>query len=359
MQQVFNFKVNQPIKKFYPHAKALYVDKEVIYVAKGYKIYAYNRENGNETFDGQLIDSKYGFLSRISRMLNRLLRIEPSTMLLLKNGSRLVSAKKALFVAEKNSQKYLKIFEIPRGNKPLNIALNPENGHLYFGEYILNGRFSDTVRSEVRIYKSEDYGLNWKTCYTFPQNTIRHVHGIFYDKFTNKMWVTTGDQDHESMIAYSDDGFKTLNVFKQGKQRYRAVTLLFYEDCIVYGTDTEHEKNYIYRIERETGEESCLQSLQGSALMAAQDAYGNSAISTAVEPSQVNHHAYAHIWFSRDGINWKDIYKARKDSWSAKYFQYGRITFPQNALQESRIIFSGHALNKIDNKVVLLSNDLN
>lgn len=353
MQKIFNSKVNQSIKKLYPNAKALYVDKEIIYVAKGYKIYAHNTENGNKILDGQLIDSKYGFVSRVSRMLNRLLRIEPSTMLLLKNGSRLVSAKKALFVAEKNSQKYLKTFEIPRGNKPLTLALNPKSGHLYFGEYILNGRFPDTERSEVHIYTSEDHGLNWKICYTFPQNTIRHVHGIFYDKFTNKMWVTTGDQDHESMIAHSDDGFKTLNVFKQGKQRYRAVTLLFYQDYIVYGTDTEHEKNYIYAIHRETGEETCLESLQGSALMATQNALGNAALSTAVEPSEVNQEPYAHVWFSHDGLTWKNVYTVKKDVWSARYFQYGRITFPQNALDNNQMVFSGHALKNIDNKVVV------
>jgi hypothetical protein len=355
MQKVFNFKVKQTIKKVYPNVKALYVDQGVIYVAKGYKIYTYNRESGNIAFDGKLIDSKYTLLSAISRMLNRLLRIEPSTMLLLKNGSRLVSAKKALFVAEKNSQQYIKVFDIPRGNKPLNIALNPNDGHLYFGEYILNGRFSDTQRSEVHIYKSEDSGLNWYPCYTFPKNTIRHIHGVFYDKFTQKMWVTTGDRDSESIIANSDDGFKTLNVFKQGKQRYRAVTLLFYEDYIVYGTDTEHEKNHIYAIHRETGEERCLQALEGSTLMATQNTLGQAALSTAVEPSEVNQEPYAHVWFSDDGFKWQDIYHVKKDAWSARYFQYGRITFPQNALQKNQIVFSGHALQKIDNKMLILN----
>ena len=335
------------------NSKALYIDKNTLYIAKGYKIYRVNQENKEWILDGKIIDPKYSLLSRLSRLLNRLLRIEPSNMLILKNGSRLVSAKKGIFLALKESQKYLKIFHIPRGNKPLNICLTP-NGHLYLGEYILNGRFADTERSEVHIYQSVDNGQTWHICYTFPKNTIRHIHGIFYDKYTKRLWVTTGDRDDECLIAYTEDGFKSINIWKQGKQKYRAVTLLFYKEHIIYGTDTEHEENYIHSIDRESSKETCLQKLQGSVLMATQNYNtSHSAISTAVEPSTINHHAYAHIWFTQDGIHWQDIYSAQKDKWSAKYFQYGRITFPQNALQNNSITFSGHALKEIDNKVTI------
>ena len=342
------------MKNIYSNVKALYINKDTIYFAKGYKIYQSNKNNKKLVFDGKLIDPKYTFISNFSRMLNRLLRIEPSSMLLLKNGSRLISAKKGLFLAKRGSKEYLKIFSIPRGNKPLNISLNPTTGHLYFGEYILNGRFSDNKRSEVHIYKSEDDGQHWKICYTFPKNTIRHIHGIFYDKYTDQMWITTGDRNSECLIASTSDGFKSLNILKQGEQKYRAVTLLFYKDVIVYGTDTEHETNHIYSICRENAEERCLQTLQGSVLTAIQDSNSRAAMSTAVEPSKVNNHPYSHIWFSHDGIDWKDVYSEKKDFWSAKYFQYGRITFPQNAIQNDTITFSGHALQGFDNKTTTL-----
>jgi len=335
------------------NSKALYIDRDFIYIAKGYNIYKVNQKNKKWILDGKIIDSKYSLLSKLNRLLNRLLRIEPSNMLILKNGSRVVSAKKGIFIALKDSQKYLKTFHLPRGNKPLNICLSP-NGYLYFGEYILNGRFSDTERNEVHIYKSVDNGETWSICYTFPKNTIRHIHGIFYDKYTEKLWITTGDKDEECLIANTDDEFQSINIVKHGKQKYRAVTLLFYKDYIVYGTDTEHEENYICSINRKTSREIRLRKLQGSVLMATQNYdTDTSAISTAVEPSLVNNHAYAHVWFSKDGINWQDIYSEKKDKWSAKYFQYGRITFPENALRNSSIIFSGHALEGIDNRVII------
>ena len=335
-----------------PNAKALYIDENSIYLSKGYRVYKADKNLRNLIFDGKIVDSKYSFLSHFSRLLNRLLRIEPSSMLILENGDRVVSAKKGIFVAKKDSKKYLKTFSMLRGNKPLNICLHP-NGNLYFGEYILNGRYADTERSEVHIYKSEDNGQTWSVCYTFPKNTIRHVHGIFYDKYTEKLWVTTGDRDGECIIANTDDDFKSLNIVKQGVQKYRAVSLLFYKEHIIYGTDTEHEKNYIYSIDRETNKETPLVELQGSVLMATQNQNTKEAtVSTAVEPSVVNHHPYAHIWFSKDGLEWRDIYSAKKDRWSAKYFQYGRITFPQNAIQNGTITFSGHALENIDNSII-------
>jgi len=343
----------QIMEKIIPSAKALYIDKNTLYIARGYSIYKSSDNTEHWTLDGRIEDFKYAFLGRFSRLLNRLLRIEVSNMLVLDDGTRILSAKKGIFVAKPGSQKYIKTFDIIRGNKPMNICLD-NDGSLYFGEYFLNGKFVDTQREEVHIYRSEDRGQSWKICYTFPKNTVRHIHGIFYDSYTNRLWVTTGDRDNECMIAYTSDKFKSLEIVKTGSQKYRAVTLLFYNDYIIYGTDTEHEKNYIYSFLRDSDDDDCLQELQGSVLTATQS--GNmAALSTAVEPSKVNNYAYVHIWLSENGLEWKDIYSAKKDKWSYKYFQYGRITFPQYAIRKNKLFFNGHALENIDNKTILYS----
>jgi hypothetical protein len=332
-------------------AKALFIDNNTIYIARGYAIYRSDDNGKIWILDGKIKDKKNAFLSLFSRLVNRALRLEISSMLILNDGSRVVSAKKGIFVAVKGSSEYLKKFDIIRGNKPMNICQH-RDGTLYFGEYFLNGKYIDNARKEVNIYKSSNNGQSWDICYTFPKDTIRHIHGIFYDKYSDSIWVTTGDRDNESIIANTMDNFKTLNIIKSGAQKYRAVTLLFYKNYIVYGTDTEHETNYIYCFERHNLKEECLQELQGSVLMATQ--VGDRAImSTAVEPSLINNHTNTHIWFSLDGLHWEDIYSAKKDKYSFKYFQYGRITFPKNAILKNKIIFSGHALNKIDNKILI------
>jgi len=340
------------MEKIIAEGKALYREGEALYIARGYTIYKSTNNGEQWEIDGKIEDRKYTLLSRFSRLLNRLLRIEVSSMVILDDGTRVLSAKKGIFVARPGSKRYLKTFHISRGNKPMNIALDGE-GHLYFGEYFLNGRFWEKEREEVHIYRSEDNGRSWSSCYTFPKNVIRHIHGIFYDPFTDRLWVTTGDRDSECMIASTTDGFKTLEILKSGSQRYRAVTLLFYKDHIIYGTDTEHETNYIYSIDRKSGDEHRLSALPGSVLMATQNGE-DAVLSTAVEPSEVNSDPYASVWYSKDGLEWEEIYRARKDQYSMRYFQYGRITFPHAAVSKNDIIFSGHALEEIDNKVELL-----
>ena len=340
------------IKKIIPKYNVLNIQNAVIYAAKGYKIYKSLDEGESWELDGKVKDSKYAFWANINRLLARLLRIEVSDLIVLENGSRVVTARKGIFVAKPNSKEYKQTFFVTRGTRPLNICIDKDNS-LYFGEYLRNGPFVQEEREEVHIYKSKNYGQNWEVCYTFPKNTVRHIHGIFYDKFTNKMWFATGDKGDECIIGNTEDGFNTINIVKQGKQKYRAVQLLFFKDFIVYGTDTEHEKNYIYRFDREGNKEYSIQEIQGSVLAATQ--IGEYAcISTTVEPSEINDEPYAHLWFSRNGIDWHDIYKVKKDIFSLKYFQYGKILFPHNAMINKQIVFTGHALEKFDNKTVIM-----
>ncbi len=340
------------IQKIIPKYRILYIKDNIMYAAKGYRIYHSNDEGENWILDGKVIDRKYSLIGSI-RLLARLLRVEVSGMLILEDGSRVIIAKKGIFVAKSNSKEYIRTFSIPRGSKPMNICKDSD-GNLYFGEYILNGPFLEDEREEVHVYKSEDNACTWNICYTFPKNTIRHIHGVFYDKFTDKIWFTSGDRGNECIIGNTDDGFKTINIVKQGGQKYRAVKLFFYQDFIVYGTDTQIEQNYIYCFSRKNGEEECIQEVQGSVISGVQ--VGSQAcISTAIEPSEVNKESYVHLWYTPDGKQWKDIYKVKHDSLSLKYFQFARMLFPYNAIIGDKVIITGHALKKFDNKTIICS----
>jgi len=325
----------------------LNVDKNVMYAAKGYKIFKSLDAGVSWGLDGSVEDPRYSFIANTSRLLARFLRAEITTMLILKDGNRVLIARKGIFVAAKNEQVYKKTFNVINGSRPLNLCADGEE-NLYFGDYFLNPE-----REEINIYKSIDSGKTWKVCYTFPQKTIRHVHGIFYDKYKDLVWFATGDFGDECSIGYTNNGFDTIEIFKQGKQKYRAVDLMFYEDFIVYGTDTEVAKNYIYRIDRKSGQEYCLEDLQGSVLSSAKTDEG-AVISTAVEPSEVNHDQYSHIWFSKDGLKWEELYKGKKDFFPPKLWQYGRFKFPIGAISNGKIYFSGHALEGFDNKTGII-----
>jgi hypothetical protein len=325
----------------------LNISDKVVYSAKGYRIYKSIDEGNSWELDGIVDDLRFSIIANASRLAARLFRAEITALSVLQDGSRIIIGKKGIFLAAPGERLYKKIFSIPRGTRPLNIC-EDNKGHLYFGEY-----FSNPERREVHIYASYDRGETWGVCYTFGNNTIRHVHGVFYDPIEHLVWFATGDLDGECLIGNTSDGFKTVNIFKEGGQSYRTVQLFFYQDFIVYATDTEYEKNFIYRIDRKDGKEYCLKEIQGSVLSG--DSNGHWAVvATAVEPSTVNKDKFSHVWYSPDGLKWKELEKFEKDSLSKKYFQYGRIKFPRNAIFNNKLYCAGNALKHIDSNTIVL-----
>lgn len=293
-------------------------------------------------------DRKYSFMSRF-RLSRRLLRAEITYCIFFGNNNRVVIAKKGLFAQQNGNVFFEKCFSVPRGSKPLNICIAP-SGNLYLGEY-----FQNMEKQSVNIYESEDNGQSWHVVFTFPEGNINHIHGLFYDKYTNRIWVATGDRENECIIGYTEDEFKTFVEVFRGGQEYRTCQLFFYKDFIVFGTDTQYEQNVIKKFDRQTLEITELQKVQGSVIKGGQ--VGDVAfISTTVEPSKVNTDKYAHLWVTKDGIHWEERYKAKKDWLPATLFQFGTFEFPQYYGIEKldRLYFSGRALKGLDGKTTYI-----
>lgn len=297
--------------------------------------------------DYKIIDSKYSILSHCP-LSRRLLRIEITGLYILSNGSYLAIAKKGFFVREQGGDRFNKTYSIPRGSKPLTICLAP-SGKLYFGEY-----FQNMEKHAVNIYGSDDNAKSWHIVYTFPEGSINHIHGLFYDKYTNSIWTVTGDRDNECIIGYTDDEFKSFIEVFRGGQEYRTCQLFFYKDFIVFGTDTQYQQNVIKKFDRQSLEITVLQKVQGSVIKGGQ--VGDVAfISTTVEPSDVNSDQWAHLWVTKDGLHWEEKYKAKKD-WLPSIFQFGTFEFPQYYGIEKieRLYFSGRALKGLDGKTTFI-----
>lgn len=272
----------------------------------------------------------------------RLLRAEITSLYLLNDDSMIAVAKKGLFKRSSKGGDFYKTFSIPRGSKPLNLCILP-NGHIYFGEY-----FQNIDKEAVNIYGSFDYGITWNVVYTFKSGNINHIHGVFFDKYTSRVWVLTGDRENECIIGYTEDEFKTFHEVLRGGQEFRSCQLFFYKDFIVYATDSQYIKNEIRAINRDTLAITTLSTIQGSAIKGGQT--GNvSYLSTTIEPSEINKDRYSYIWVTKDGLHWKEVYKAKKDCWPS-IFQFGTFEFPQNAYQNGKLWFSGRALKGHDNK---------
>lgn len=309
-------------------------------LSKGYKIYQHLSEN-NGKYNVCVVWDKFGYLS-ICALTRRLFRAEITGLYLLSDNSMISIAKKGLFRCSSNGSDFFKVFSMPRGSKPLNLCILP-NGHIFFGEY-----FQNIKKESVRIYSSKDNGQTWDVVYTFPAGNINHVHGLFFDKYMDRIWVLTGDREDECIIGYTNDEFNTFHEVLRGGQEYRSCQLFFYKDFIVYATDSQYIENEIRSINRETLEITTLAKIQGSAIKGGQTG-DVSYLSTTIEPSEVNKDRFSHIWATKDGINWEEKFKAEKDCWPA-IFQFGTFEFPQNAYCEGKLWFSGRALKKFDNK---------
>ena len=317
---------------------------KLLYVADGLHLYGKGYNMQDEYGNYKVVDEKYALPSRFE-MTRRFLRAEITGLYTLDNGDRLAVAKKGLFLFKKGRKVFEKCFAMPRGSKPLNLCF-AHSGNIYFGEY-----FQNMDKQAVNIYCSKDNAQSWNIAYTFEAGNINHIHGLFFDKYTNRIWVATGDRENECIIGYTEDEFKTFHEVFRGGQEYRTCQLFFYKDFIVFGTDTQYEQNVIKKFDRKTLEITELQKVQGSVIKGGQ--VGDVAfISTTVEPSKVNTDRYAHLWVTKDGLHWEERFKAKKDWLPATLFQFGTFEFPQYYGIENleRLYFSGRALKGLDGK---------
>lgn len=332
--------------EIFRNIKVLEVHDDYFIGARGYKLYKYLFATKKYEYVAKINDLKYGLFSRFF-LTRRLLRAEVTNLYMLSNGDRLAIAKKGIFRCESGGKTFTKCFCVPRGSRPMNLCVTPD-GQLYFGEY-----FANMEKRAVHIYHSGDSGKNWNIVYTFEDGTINHVHGLFWDPYTKSIWVATGDREDECIIANTCDGFKTLNIILRGNQEYRATNLLFYKDFIVYATDSQYIVNEIRKIDRQTLKIEMLQQIQGSGIYGGQCGdYGY--ISASVEPSEVNKDQSTHLWFSDDGVFWRELYSAKKDSWNGMLFQFGSILFPKHDFPLKKFMFYGRAVRKIGSHSVLI-----
>lgn len=327
--------------------KSVLIDNNSIVISRGNNLNITDYSGKEWDNRGRLHGWEYT-LASFFKIFRRLLRAEVTGLYKIKDGSEIVVAKKGFFRGPNKHNDYQMVFSVPRGSKPLNLCF-AQSGNIYFGEY-----FQNMDKQMVYIYCSEDNAQTWHIAYTFEAGNINHIHGLFFDKYTSRIWVATGDRENECIIGYTEDEFKSFVEVFRGGQEYRTCQLFFYKDFIVFGTDTQYQQNVIKMFDRKTLEITVLQKVQGSVIKGGQ--VGDVAyISTTVEPSKVNTDRYAHLWVTKDGLHWEERYKAKKD-WLPFIFQFGTFEFPQYSVDKiERLYFSGRALKGLDGKTTYIN----
>lgn len=279
------------------------------------------------------------------RLAQRLLRFQVTNVIPLENGDVFVTFDKSVGIIR--DHKYHNLDRLIRPCRVLRsaCAIN-DKGSIFFGEYLAN-----TEREVIRIYKYS--GGTLEVVFTFPEKSIKHIHGIYFDEFTNSLFCLTGDDLNECQILQTFDDFKTIKVIGQGDETWRAVSLLFSEKHIFYGMDAEFRTNHIYQFDRKSGEREALGKVNGTVFYSKK--IGNAFFFTTTAenaPSQTENSAA--LWHvDKNGIC-EQIVSFKKDRWHTTLFQFGTIHFPYVNKLKDRLYF--HLVGvKGDNGVFVLT----
>lgn len=331
------------IQKTIPNMKAHWVDSTQIQTSSGYSLYSSRDED--QTFD-KIADLKVSPLTKVfekSHIFSRALRLGIRDLRRLKSGTFLAIADRKIFRSKDDD--FEPVFFFKRGFGPLREGwCEDDEGICYLAEYFLNNKRD----SPVNLLKSVDDGRSWEIIRSL--NHIRHIHCIQHDPYTRRIWMGTGDRDHESIISFSQNGGNTWTNLESGDQQFRTVSFLFTRDYVYWGSDAPTRQNYIYRYVRKSGSIERLVAvngpvhystlLQNGTMLFATTAEGNS------EGKSASWDNKAHIWASEDGKNWTDVVSWEKDIYPY-IFGLGRILFPHGHSRDN-VCFTTEALKKAD-----------
>ncbi len=330
--------------------KILFSNKDCLIASTGYKLYCRVTREGKWKPYGKISDGVNNLFAFFP-FSRRLTRAEISKLYCLKDGSELCIARKGIFLREKGEKEFRKVFNVVRGSRPMYLCEDVD-GSVYFGEY-----FQNMEKQAVHVYGSHDHGKTWEIVKTFAEGNINHVHGIYMDPYTQRMWLATGDRENECIIGYTEDGFKSFTEVFRGGQEYRTCVLFFYKDFIVFGTDSQYQQNELKMFDRKTLEITHLQNVQGPVIRGAQ--IGEIAmISTDVEPSDVNKDTHAYVWITKDGQHWEELCHAKKDFLNPTLFQFGVFDLPNYSSDapKDKIYVTGKAVKKYGGHTLVFEN---
>ena len=276
------------------------------------------------------------------RLAQRLLRFMVTNVVPLENGEIFVTFDKSVGVIRNN--KYESLAGLLRPCRVLRSACAIDGrGDIYFGEYLANDE-----RGEMRVYRYKLGGDSLEVAYTFPPSAIKHIHGIYFDKFSNSLLCLTGDNEAECRIIRTGDGFASTETIGEGDESWRAVSILFDEQAMYYGTDAEFRENLIYGLDRASLGRKTLGEVSGTVFYSKQ--LGDDLFfATTAENAPSQSENVAALWNVSPDRECRELARFHKDRWHGTLFMFGTIHFPYKNQSDGELYFSLVGVNE-DNR---------
>ncbi|MBK9162909.1 MAG: hypothetical protein IPM21_03215 [Acidobacteria bacterium] len=280
------------------------------------------REIGGELKKiGKITAPGWKELASRSRLAQRLFRFMVANLLPLPNGEIFITFDKSVGVFSADGE-YRELKGLERPCRVLrSAAAVADDGNVYFGEYLDNAE-----RGEMRIYRFTPGSDELETAYKFGKGEIRHIHGIYLDPFDRSLVCLTGDADPECRMLRSRDGFTSVEQIGGGDESWRAVSVLFTEKAMYYGTDAEYRENEIIRFDRDSGERKVLGKVSGTVFYS-RKVGDNLLFGTTAEDAPAQKENVAAIFSVDRDDNLTEVVKFPKDRWHKALFQFGTIAF--------------------------------
>ena len=227
------------------------------------------------------------------------------------------------------------IFEIRNGRRPLRRGICIIGNKVIMGEY-----WGNENREPVSIYCIHVDDRRKENCkierlYQFKNDSIRHIHAIQQDPFSNQLWISTGDNDSECMIAMLDRKTGKMEVVGIGSQKWRTLSFAFRHQTVYWGTDNPLGENRIWCLDRLTGATKMVGEVIGPV-------YYNACLEeyiifgTTMEKGDACQDGFGRLYAVDVYGKIKEILKEKKDIWNARLFGYGVFEFAEGSPGDNR-----------------------
>ncbi|HKZ43872.1 MAG TPA: hypothetical protein VJZ78_02425 [Anaerolineales bacterium] len=282
------------------------------------------------------------------RLGRRALRLDKCNVVPVRDGLVIIR-QGSVYHFDHNSKTLTKVLKLSNCRNILHQSmLVTENNEIYFGEYGNNAS-----RSEVPIYRSQDSGISWQKIYSFDAGKIKHIHGCYWDKYEEKLWVFTGDFAGECYAICTDKDFTNIEWVGDGQQSYRMCNAFFEEDSIHWIMDSQLEDSFHIRMDRRTRKIEHLTKFPGPVWYIKRLVDGYYLAATAQEIGLGVKDQYAHIMATKDLNAWEDIAQYKYDGLPKRYFKFGVIGFSDGPQSSEQFYIFGEALKGLEGKSAL------
>lgn len=235
-----------------------YSNKEFLLVAKYNRVYLLNRKTKSLKCKGSVKISWFDNLLKYFRIYQRFRRLIFYNIIPIGNDRYFLNYSNKIGYLNEEGH-FFKLNNISQDFKILNNGLSEDENFIYFGEYLANNKRN----KEINIYRFSKKSSENEIIFTFKPGTIRHIHGIYKDPYNANFYILTGDLPNECGIYVSNDKFKSVNRIGGGDESWRAVSLIFTEDMIYYGTDSEFIPNQVFSLSKKNYTRNKIGELSG------------------------------------------------------------------------------------------------